>query len=85
MLNHCHGMAVLFWSCVRKLLYACAIHMCCSFVYRSIFPSAETLGVGMSCSRGLSFNPAKKQDWEWVLGIIGDALIGSSGCVPNNL
>ena len=48
--------------------------------YRSIFPSAKTFGVGMrSCWRGLSFNPAKKQDWEWVLGTIGDALIGSTG------
>ena len=40
------SMAVLFWSCLWKLLYACAIHMwaflsMCTCAYQSIFPWLE--------------------------------------------
>ena len=75
--NHYHEHVVLFWSCVWKLLYACAIHMWAGH----FFLCAVHVRISRFSQIGeafLSILP-KNQDWEWVLGTIGDALIGNSG------
>lgn len=73
------SLVVLFLVMFVKSFSTFVLFLCCSRMYRSIFPSAETLGVMMqSCWRAFFPSCHKTKIGSVFLGTTGDALIGSS-------
>ena len=78
MLNYCHEL-YFFGRVCEKLLYG-VLFTCEQAISFYVLFMCVSVDFPMIGEAFLSILP-KNQDWEWVLGTIGYALIGSSGCL----